>query len=93
MPEPIPCENEGRSVRFVFEGRAMQGAEGEPLAAVLRRAGIVALGTSPRDGAPRGAFCFMGSCQECRVLIDGILSYACSAPVRPDMTVTPYVAS
>ncbi|GAA4484768.1 2Fe-2S iron-sulfur cluster-binding protein [Gluconacetobacter asukensis] len=93
MPEPIPPGNENRSVPFSFEGRAMQGPEGEPLAAVLRRAGIVALGVSPRDGTPRGAFCFMGSCQECRVLIDGTLAYACRATVRQDMQVTSYVAS
>lgn len=82
-----------QSVTFTFLSQAVEGIEGEPVAAALRRAGITELGQSGVDGTPRGAFCFMGSCQECRVRIDGAVAYACKAPVLPNMTVTPYVQS
>ncbi|MFT8326851.1 (2Fe-2S)-binding protein [Gluconobacter oxydans] len=82
-----------QSVTFTFLSQAIEGIEGEPVAAALRRAGITELGQSGVDGTPRGAFCFMGSCQECRVRIDGTVAYACKAPVLPNMTVTPYVQS
>ena len=80
-------------VTFTFLNNTVEGVEGEPVAAALRRAGITELGRSGVDGTPRGAFCFMGSCQECRVRIDGTVAYACKAPVLPNMTVTPYVQS
>lgn len=87
--------NENFPITFVFQSRSgtrtVNGIEGEPVAAALRRSGILELGQSGIDGTPRGAFCFMGSCQECRVLINGAIDYACKASVLPNMTVTPYV--
>lgn len=57
------------------------------LAAALIAAGIRQLRASPRAETPRGAFCLMGSCQECRVLIDGVLALACRVRVAPGMKV------
>lgn len=37
---------------------------------------------------PRGAFCGMGICQECRVLIDGQLRLACQTLCESDMVVS-----
>jgi len=72
---------------FVFNGHAIDAPAGRMLAAALIAAGHVNLRTSPRAGAPRGAFCLMGSCQECRVLVDGELALACRVRVRSGMTV------
>ena len=39
------------------------------------------------DGGPRGAFCFMGVCQECIVLIDGRQTEACRTLVHDGLVV------
>jgi predicted molibdopterin-dependent oxidoreductase YjgC len=61
---------------------------GESLAAALAAAGRLMLRRSPRSGAPRGGFCHMGTCQECRVIVDGEPVLACLTPVRDGMVVT-----
>lgn len=76
-----------RRVRFAADGRVLEASEGAMLAAVLAAHGIVELRASPREGTPRGAFCYMGVCQECLVRVDGILAQACLTPVREGMQV------
>lgn len=71
---------------FSFEGQALHAPEGEPLAAALLAAGIRRLGEGP--GAPRAAFCMMGTCQQCLVRVHGRLAQACLVPVRAGMAVT-----
>ena len=61
--------------------------EGEPLASALACAGLWRLRRSPRAGGPRGAFCFMGVCQECAIHVDGVLRQACLTPVREGLRV------
>ncbi len=61
--------------------------EGETLAAVLMAAGKLHLRDSPRGGA-RGAFCFMGVCQECLVRVDGVARQSCLMSVSDGMRVT-----
>lgn len=74
-------------VAFRFAGREIRAPEGEALAAALLAAGVRRLGEGP--GAPRAAFCLMGTCQQCLVHVDGALAQACLEPVRAGMTVTP----
>jgi D-hydroxyproline dehydrogenase subunit gamma len=77
----------GRLVDVTVNGVAMRLPEGEPLATALACEGIGLLRRSPRQGSPRGAFCFMGACQECAIIVDGALRQACLTPVRPGMAV------
>ena len=74
-------------VAFTVDGAPVSAPEGEPLATALACAGLLALRTSPRAGAPRGAFCYMGVCQECAIYVDGVLRQACLTPVRAGLTV------
>ncbi len=76
-----------RMVELTVDGRAVTAPEGEPLATALAAAGILLLRRSPRAGAPRGAFCFMGVCQECAIFVDGALRQACMTPVAAGMQV------
>ena len=69
------------------DGRRIIAYRGESVAAALLAAGIVQLRTSPRNGEPRGAFCFMGSCQECLISIDGKRHLACQTPVAEGLSV------
>lgn len=75
-------------VEFVVDGVAVRAPEGECLAVALACADLLRLRASPRAGGPRGAFCFMGVCQECAIRIDGELRQACLIPVRAGMAVS-----
>jgi D-hydroxyproline dehydrogenase subunit gamma len=64
-------------VRFTFDGNPVDAYAGESVAAALLAAGCRTLRESPNEHAPRGAFCWMGLCQECTVEVDGIRRPAC----------------
>ena len=77
----------GEQVAFQVDGQSVTAYRGETLAAALLAAGIAELRHSPRDGAPRGAYCFMGVCQECLVRVDGALLQSCQVVVAAGMVV------
>ena len=74
-------------VSIIVDGESVSARAGDPLATALALAGRLRMRASPAAGAPRGAFCYMGVCQECALHVDGVLSQACLTPVRADMTV------
>jgi predicted molibdopterin-dependent oxidoreductase YjgC len=69
------------------DGSPLAVPEGLSVAAALLAAGITTLRHAPRDGAPRGAFCLMGVCQECVCTIDGTRREACRVTVRDGLDV------
>ena len=75
------------TVTITVDSMPLDVPSGEPLATALLCAGHVLLRRSPKGGGPRGAFCFMGVCQECAVHIDGKLMQACMTPARAGMAV------
>lgn len=75
-----------REVEILVDGRLLTAHVGESLAAALWAAGIRRLRADP-DGGARGAFCWMGVCQECVVTIDGRRGQACMEAVREGMSV------
>lgn len=75
-------------VEFSFDGRPMRGRLGEPIGAALLASGVRALRRHEVDGAPRGLFCGIGHCFECRVTVDGVPGLrACLTPLRAGMCV------
>ena len=74
-------------VMIRVDGALVPAHPGELLAAALLAAQVNALRCSPRSKQPRGAFCFMGVCQECLVEVDGRRALACQTPVTPGMRV------
>lgn len=74
-------------IAFRFEGREVEAPQGMSVAAALLAAGVVHLRDAPADGTPRGAFCMMGLCQECVVLVDGVAVEACRLPASPGLDV------
>ena len=76
-----------QGIVIFVDGRPVPAMAGESLAAALAAAGVLRLRSAPRTGAPRGAFCFMGVCQECAILVDGSLRQACLVPVEAGMIV------
>lgn len=82
---PLPA---GNVVTFTFDGRTVEGIEGEPIAAALLAQGVRTLRRSERTGEPRGIYCGIGHCFECRVTVNGQAGIrACITPVQDGMVV------
>jgi D-hydroxyproline dehydrogenase subunit gamma len=69
------------------DGLTITAHEGEMLAAALLAAGILELRRSPEARTSRGAFCFMGVCQECVVRVEGETGQACLVAVKEGLNV------
>lgn len=54
-------------VGFIFDGRRYTAREGEPVAVALLAAGVRTLRRSPAWNEPRGLYCGIGHCYECRL--------------------------
>jgi aerobic-type carbon monoxide dehydrogenase small subunit (CoxS/CutS family) len=74
-------------VSIVVDGETISARAGDSLAAALAETGRLMLRHSPRAGTPRGAFCHMGVCQECVLIVDGTLRQACLTPIVPGLRV------
>ena len=74
-------------IELTVDGKPLSAPAGQSLAAVLLRAGRTVLRDSPA-GNPRGLYCGIGVCQECRVVVDGVVVRSCVTPVSAGMRVT-----
>ena len=54
----------GDEVAFTLDGKEMHGYEGEPIAAALRAAGVMAHRHTRKKDEPRGIFCAIGRCTD-----------------------------
>lgn len=68
---PILTFKKGRKVKFTYNGKEMEGYEGEPIAAALHAQGIKVLGYSPNRHRPRGFYCAIGNCSSCLMVVNG----------------------
>ena len=74
-------------IELTVDGRPLTAPAGQSIAAVLLNAGQDTLRASPA-GNPRGLYCGIGICQECRVVVDDTVVRACITPVTAGMRVT-----
>jgi predicted molibdopterin-dependent oxidoreductase YjgC len=74
-------------IELTVDGERLAAPAGQSVAAVLLQAGRAVLRDSPA-GTPRGLYCGIGVCQECRVVVDGIVARACVTPVTAGMRVS-----
>ncbi|WP_342388875.1 (2Fe-2S)-binding protein [Salinicoccus bachuensis] len=58
-------------VPFFWNGRELHGHRGESISAALLANDIRTLRNHEKDGRPRGLYCNIGHCSECRVTING----------------------
>jgi len=73
-------------IELTVDGTPLEAPEGQSLAAALLNAGRGTLRQSP-SGTPRGLYCGIGVCQECRVVVNGAVVRACVTPVSAGMRV------
>jgi hypothetical protein len=78
----------GAPFTFTVDGQRVEAYPGETVAGAMLAAGRrLARRTAWRD-APRGPFCLMGVCHDCRMIVDGAPNVrTCLVPARPGMRV------
>eukprot|EP01086_Lenisia_limosa_P005880 TRINITY_DN2365_c0_g1_i1.p1 TRINITY_DN2365_c0_g1~~TRINITY_DN2365_c0_g1_i1.p1 ORF type:complete len:735 (+),score=264.26 TRINITY_DN2365_c0_g1_i1:20-2224(+) len=59
-----------KPISFKFDGKELEGFEGEYLTTALVANGIDITGSHPKDGSPRSYFCTIGQCGQCQVIVD-----------------------
>ncbi|MBP1969148.1 sarcosine oxidase subunit alpha [Virgibacillus natechei] len=76
------------AVTFTFDGKTYEGYEGDTIASALLANGIRQLRVHEESGKPRGIYCNIGHCFECRVTIDEKAGVrACMTEVKEGMVV------
>jgi hypothetical protein len=61
----------GKKVTFAFDGKPMEGFEGEPIAIALRSNGVLIHRYTVKRNEPRGMFCAIGRCTDCIMVVNG----------------------
>lgn len=84
----VSCENR-RTVTITVDGKSLDVIEGEMLAGALWVNGYISLGYNLNTKYPRGMYCGIGHCYECRVTVDGVENVrSCLTPVREGMCIS-----
>lgn len=79
---------ERKTVTFTYDGKTMEGLEGEPVATALRAAGVMVHRYTKKKHEPRGVFCAIGRCTDCVMIVDGKPNVrTCITPLEAGMVV------
>src|SRR5690554_2452438 len=77
-----------QKVQFQFDGKTYEGYEKDTIASALLAEGIRTLRKHEESGNPRGIYCNIGHCYECRVTVDGETNIrACLTPIQANIIV------
>ncbi|NCU18031.1 (2Fe-2S)-binding protein [Pallidibacillus pasinlerensis] len=77
-----------KEVRFFFNNKEYKGYENESIAAALLANGVRTLRYHEETSAPRGIYCNIGHCFECRVIVNGKQGIrACLTPLKENMEI------
>ena len=78
----------GKTVSFEYDGKVLEGYEGEPVAIALKSNGVMIHRYTSRFHKPRGVFCAIGRCTDCVMVIDGKPNVrTCITPLKEGMKV------
>lgn len=85
---PLFSRVEKKMISFTFNGKELQGFEGEPIAVALLANDIRILRRHEESGSVRGLYCAIGHCMECRVELLGKGQVrACLTPLEEGMEI------
>ncbi|WP_066259358.1 (2Fe-2S)-binding protein [Neobacillus drentensis] len=77
-----------KKIPFTFEGKEYEALENETIAAALLANDVRTLRVHEESGTPRGFYCNIGHCMECRVNVNGQANVrACLTVVKENMVV------
>ena len=78
----------GAPFRFILDGEPVEAHPGETIATALLAADRRTARRTAHRGAPRGVFCAIGVCHDCRMIVDGEANVrTCLVAVRAGMVV------
>jgi hypothetical protein len=78
----------GAPFRFTLDGEPVDAHPGETIATALLAADRRTARRTAHRGAPRGVFCAIGVCHDCRMIVDGEANVrTCLLPARAGMVV------
>ena len=81
-------QEKGNLITFYFDGKPMQGYEGEPIAMALKAQGVMVHRYTNKQHKPRGIFCAIGRCTDCVMVVDGKPNIrTCVTPLKAGMQV------
>lgn len=85
---PILTYHHGSKVSFSFDGRELEGYEGEPIAMALHANGVKIYRVTPDMQRSRGFFCAIGKCSSCFMVVNGVPNVrTCVTPLEAGMRV------
>lgn len=96
LNHPVLGETPERElVQFTYDGKILEGYKGEPIAAALKAAGVMAHRYTKKRHEPRGIFCAIGRCTDCVMVVNGKPNVrTCITPLEEGMVIqTQYGAS
>ena len=74
----------GEPFEILVDGEAILAFEGETIGAALIAAGLQTFRHTSKRQQPRGIYCGIGLCQECRMTVDGVPNtQACQTLATP----------
>jgi predicted molibdopterin-dependent oxidoreductase YjgC len=75
-------------VEFTFDGKRLEGYEGQPIAMALHANGVRIYRETPEMKRTRGFFCAIGKCSSCFMVVDGTPNVrTCVTPLAAGMKV------
>ncbi len=84
----LGVQEKGKLITFYFDGKEVEGYEGEPIAAALKAAGLMVHRYTKKEHKPRGIFCAIGRCTDCVMVVDGVPNVrTCITPLKAGMDV------
>ena len=86
MEHPILEELREPDTYIIYDGKKIPAVSGEPVAAALLAAGVRIMRHTEKKDQPRGIFCGIGRCNDCKMVVDGVPNTrTCVTPVREGM--------
>jgi sarcosine oxidase subunit alpha len=77
-----------KELKIYFDGQSYPARESDTIASALLASGIRTLRLHEDKATPRGIYCNIGHCFECRVTVDGKSTVrACLTPVKDNMQI------
>lgn len=85
IQHPMLSSRQAKTISFSFNHKNYQAIEGDTIAIALWANGVKALRNSEKKNEPRGMYCGIGQCYECRIYHPktGLLK-ACTTLVQED---------
>ncbi|MGO4890536.1 (2Fe-2S)-binding protein [Anaerobacillus sp. MEB173] len=76
-----------KKVKIYFDNRQYEAYEGDTIASALLASKVRTLRCQEDKGTPRGIYCNIGHCFECRVTVGASTVRACLTPVENNMRI------